>query len=156
MVKHAVKLSDDEETDYYEKPFGGLFGDAIIGRVVEQLIADPTTLYRPVDLAELTESTAPTVRNALDTLLAQKLITKIKDDSVHPVYRVNKNSKKFIALSLLAYAVGDDVDGTEAMDTAIYDYCEYFRETEKQEPYVFAVIRDMNCITTTRPSSGAV
>jgi len=156
MAKHAVKLSDPEETDYYEKPFGGLFGDAKIAKVVEELIADPDTLYSPTDLAELTESTAPTVRAALESLLAQKLIKKIKDDGVHPVYKVNKNSKKFIALSLLAFAVKDDVDGTDAMDTAIHDYCEYFRDEEKQEPYVMTAMSWISCITTGGPSTGAV
>lgn len=153
MAKHAVKLSDIEEAQYYEKPFGGLFGDAIIARLVEELIADPDSLYSPADLAALTESTAPTVRAALDTLIAQRLIKKIKDDGAHPVYRVNKNSKKFIALSLLAYAVKDDVDGTGAMDTAIHDYCDYFRESEK-EPYVVTVMNQFNCITTNE-SAGA-
>ena len=155
MGKHAVNLSEAEEADYYDMPFGGLFGDAKIVKVVEELIADPDSLYRPANLAELTDSTAPTVRVALETLLAQRLITKIKEDAVHPVYKVNKNSKKFIALSLLAYAIMDDVDGTELMDTAVHDYCDYFREAEKLEPYVIATALNLTCITT-GGSSGAV
>jgi hypothetical protein len=38
------------------------------------------------------------------------------------VYRINVASKKFAALSLLAYAILDDRDGTDCMDEAVYDY----------------------------------
>ena len=55
----------------------------------------------------------------------------------HPVYRVNVASKKFAALSLLAYAVLDDRDGTDCMAEAVHDY--YSKVVrEKYEPMAIA------------------
>jgi hypothetical protein len=50
---------------------------------------------------------------------------------------VNVASKKFAALSLLAYAILDDRDGTDCMDEAVHDY--YSKVVrEKYEPYAIA------------------
>ncbi len=108
--------------EFLDKPYGGLFGNTVLAQVVEELVADPTMDYRPKYLEEMTGKKAPSVRESLRTLVRLGLIENVSDDLQHPVYRVVVGSKKFVALSLLAYAVIDDRDGTECMDAAIRDY----------------------------------
>jgi hypothetical protein len=107
---------------YLERPYGGLFGDTVIAQVVEEIVADPHSDYRPKDLEESTEASSPSVRKALSMLASLGLLTKDASDKQHPVYKVNTKSKKFVALTFLAYAVLDDRDGTSCMDTAVRDY----------------------------------
>jgi hypothetical protein len=101
-------------------PYEGLFGDSVLARVVEEIIADPHSAYRPRDLEELTGASAPRVRDALTTL--KKLGLLKETGGKHPVYTVNIQSKKFVALTLLAYAVLDDRKRSGCMDTAIRHY----------------------------------
>lgn len=54
--------------------------------------------------------------------MAQNLLENISTDSQRPVYRVNLASKRLIALTLLAYAITDDRDGTDCMQDAIRHY----------------------------------
>jgi len=103
--KKLPKLPEELE-EYLNKPYGGLFGNTVLAQVVE----------------EMTGKRPPSIREALKTLVRLGLIENISSDVQHPVYRVVVESKKFVALSLLAYAVIDDRDGTDCMDTAILDY----------------------------------
>lgn len=103
-------------------PYGGLFGDSNIVKIIEQVIADPDIEYRPIDLEKLTKESAPTVRLSLKTLTSLGVLLKDETDSQHPVYRVNIESKRFVALTLLAYAVLDDENGTNAMNKIVLDY----------------------------------
>jgi len=119
--KKLPKLPEELE-EYLNKPYGGLFGNTVLAQVVEEIIADPTMDYRPRYLEEMTGKRPPSIREALKTLVGLGLIENISSDVQHPVYRVVVESKKFVALSLLAYAVIDDRDGTDCMDTAIQDY----------------------------------
>ena len=65
------------------------------------------------------------------------LLKKGNKTGRHPVYRVNVASRKFAALSLLAYAVLDDRDGTDCMAEAVHDY--YSKVVrEKYEPMAIA------------------
>ena len=48
----------------------------------------------------------------------------ISCDSQRPVFRVNLSSKRLMALTLIAYAVTDDRDGTDCMDDAVRHYYE--------------------------------
>ena len=111
------RLTSEELTDI---PYEGLFGDTVLSRVVEEIIADPHSSYRPKDLEELTQASAPSIRDALATL--QRLSLIAVSQGKHPVYNVNKKSKKFVALTLLAYASLDDRERSDCMDTAIRDY----------------------------------
>ena len=93
--------------------------------------------YRPGYLEELTGASAPSIREALATLIDLGLLKKCNETGRHPVYRVKVASKKCAALSLLAYAVLDDRDGTDCMDEAVYDY--YSKVVrEKYEPIAIA------------------
>ena len=105
-------------------PYDGLFGDSNLIRVLRQVIADPFTEYRPIDLEKLTNNCAPTVRDSLKTLTSLGLLIKDESDHQHPVYRVNTESKRYLALTFLAYAVLDDKKGTDCMDDVIADYCD--------------------------------
>jgi len=129
-------LPESMET-YLSRPYGGLFGSSVIAQVVEEIVSDPTMDYRPGYLEELTGASAPPIRDALATLVDLGLLIRASGTGRHPIFRVNVASKKFIALSLLAYAVLDDRDGTDCMDEAVYDY--YTRALrEKFEPIAIA------------------
>jgi len=122
---------------YLNKPYGGLFGSSVLAQVVEEIVSDPTMEYRPGYLEELTGASAPSIREALATLVDLGLLTKRRETGHHPLYRVNVASKKFTALSLLAYAVLDDRDGTDCMDEAVPDY--YSKAVrEMYEPHAIA------------------
>jgi hypothetical protein len=38
--------------EFLDKPYGGLFGNTVLARVVEEIVADPTMDYRPGYLEE--------------------------------------------------------------------------------------------------------
>jgi len=103
-------------------PYDGLFGDSNLIRVIKQVIADPFTEYRPIDLEELTKNSTPTVRESLKVLTSLGMLIKDERDQQHPVYKVNTESKRYIALTFLAYAVLDDRNGTDCMDDVVADY----------------------------------
>jgi hypothetical protein len=103
-------------------PYDGLFGDSNLIRVIRQVIADPFTEYRPIDLQMLTQNRAPTIRESLKILTALGLLIKDESDRQHPKYRVNIESKKYVALTFLAYAILDDRNGTDCLDDVIADY----------------------------------
>ena len=112
-------------------PYDGLFGDSNLIRVMRQVIADPFTEYRPIDLEMLTQNSPPTVRESLRILTSVGILIKDESDHQHPVYRVDTESKRYHALTFLAYAVLDDRNGTDCMDDVIADY--YSESREKYE-----------------------
>ncbi len=112
-----------EEIDEMDvRPFAGLFGDSHLSRIIAQIIADPFEVYRPKDLEELAEASAPSTRKALRTLTRLGLLIKDDKDRQHPTYRVNLDSKKYLALTFLSYAVVDDNVGTDCMENLIAEY----------------------------------
>jgi len=114
-----VPVTDREFSDI---PYGGLFGDTVMARVVEEIIADPHSVYHLKDLEDLTEKSSPRIREALVTLTKSGLLAS--HGGKHPSYTVNKSRKTFVALTLLAFAVLDDRSGSDCMNTAIRHYCE--------------------------------
>lgn len=104
-------------------PFSGLFGDTAQLRVLQEIVADPHSDYRPKDLRELTGLSEPSVGKAVSALVAVGILKNISNDRRRPIYRANTSSRKLMALTFLAYAMIDDRDGTEAMDHAIRHYC---------------------------------
>ncbi|MDQ1282337.1 MAG: hypothetical protein QG666_126 [Euryarchaeota archaeon] len=113
----------DEEIDEMDmQPFAGLFGDSHLSRIIAQIIADPFEVYRPKDLEELAEASAPSTRKALRMLTKQGLLIRDDRDKQHPTYKVNIDSKKYMALTLLSYSVVDDDLGTDCMDDLIAEY----------------------------------
>lgn len=109
---------------YGSLPYDGLFGDSNLISVLEEVIADPYIEYRPIDLVILTQETPPTVRKSLKILSSVGLLKKDSTDRRHPRYRVDTDSKRFLALNLLAYAVLDDKLGTDTVDKFIANYCD--------------------------------
>ena len=119
--EHLPELPREFEM-YLDKPYGGLFGDNVQTKIIEEVVADPYRDYRPKYFEEMTGARAPTVRKALANLTNLGLLEKDISDMQHPIYRLNLKSKKIIALTFLSYASIDDRDGTECMDNAILDY----------------------------------
>jgi len=117
---NPVPVPSPEE--FSDIPYAGLFGDTVIARVVEEIIADPHSVYRPKDLEDLTEASSPSIREALITLTKFGLLTS--SGGKHPAYTVNRSMKTFIALTFLAYGVLDDRKKSDCMNTAIHYYCE--------------------------------
>ena len=117
-------LSEEDEMQMESSrlPFGGLFGNTVLLRVIREITADPYREFRPKDLEVLAASSAPRIKNALEALSAQNMLEKISSDPQRPVYRVNLASKRLVALTLLAYAVTDDRDKTACMEDAIRHY----------------------------------
>ena len=110
-----LKLPSDE-------PFGGLFTSRIKSALIEEFISDPYHVYRPKELAELLDTSYPTLRSHFSYLVDSGLILKDTRDAGRPKYKVNFNSKRLIALSLLLDAINDDRDGTDTMDRSIIRY----------------------------------
>jgi len=108
--------------EFSDVPYGGLFGDTVMARVVEEIVADPHAVYHLKDLEELTGNSAPRIREALGTLTGLGLLKS--SGGKHPAYTVDTSRRSFVALTLLAYAVLDDRGGSDCMDTAVRHYCE--------------------------------
>jgi hypothetical protein len=103
-------------------PYAGLFGDTVMARVVEEIVSDPHSVYHPKDLEDLTGNSAPRIREALTVLTNLGLLKS--SGGKHPAYTVDLSKKTFVALTLLAYAVLDDREGSDCMETAVRHYCE--------------------------------
>jgi len=137
LKDEELPLIPKELEDYLGKPYGGLFGDSVNAHVVEQVVADPYSEYRPKLLQELANASAPAIRRALADLSRLRLLIKDSSDSQHPVYRVNLESKKLMALTFLAFASVDDRDGSDCMDFAIMEYVRTYLG-EKLQPSAVA------------------
>ena len=141
--EHLPELPDEFEI-YLDKPYGGLFGDNVQTKIIEEVVADPYRDYRPKYFEEMTGARAPTVRKALANLTDLGLLEKDVNDVQHPIYRLNLKSKKIIALTFLSYASIDDRDGTECMDNAILDY--YMKIlSQKVQPLAVATMVKYEC-----------
>ena len=108
---------------YLENPYGGLFGNTVQARIIEEVVADPDRIIRPKDLEKVASASAPSVRKSLEILTELGLLNKDSSDSKHPIYRVNSSSKKLTSLTLLAYAIIDDRDGTDLMNEELIAHC---------------------------------
>jgi len=126
---------------YVNKPYGGLFGNTVQINVVEEIVADPYSDYRPKDLEELIGASSPSIRRALSNLTSLGLLIKDSSDAQHPIYSPNLDSKKIVALTFLAYAMTDDREGMDLMNTAIVDYYIKNIRPEVELSAVAAVVR---------------
>jgi len=118
-----LSADDEEKIRLGELPFGGFLGNSVLLRVIQEVIADPYREFRPKALKILASSSPPSIKKALDELVSSGFMENISEDTQRPVYKVNLQSKRLIALTHLAYAVTDDRDGTNCMDDAIEHYC---------------------------------
>lgn len=121
-----VEMSDGRvlSRERVEAPFGGLFGSISQQKVLQEVVADPYSTYTPADLTELTELTEPTVREAVNALLELGILRNVSRRAKRPLYQVNLESRRIVALTLLTYATLDDEYGENHMDDAIRYYCE--------------------------------
>jgi hypothetical protein len=115
-------MEDDMGQEHVDKPYGGLFGDNALTRIIEEIVADPYTYYRPKDFEDVTGSSAPSIRKALAILTKLGLLRKDAKDPQHPIYQPVTGSKTLLALTLLSYAMIDDRKGTDCLKSAILEY----------------------------------
>lgn len=134
------KIIDEKFHAVLDLPYAGLFGDTVAAAIIQEIIADPHAIYHPKDLQELTGKSAPSVRSVLKALTALKILNVFGSDN-YPSYQVNTDSKKFVALTLLAYAMIDDLEKTDTMDTAIRHY---YQERFKPDSEPLAIATDKN------------
>ena len=122
MIPVKKETSGPAAREFSDIPYAGLFGDTVMARVVEEIVADPHSVYHLKDLEDLTGNSAPRIRDAL-TMLTKLGMLK-STGGKHPAYTVDMSKKTFVALTLLAYAVLDDREGSDCMETAVRHYCE--------------------------------
>jgi len=121
-MKGGVNFDEQEIPGIDIGPFGGLFGDGVDIRVLNEIVADPHSNYSYKDLSELTGFTHNPVKRAVTNLVRAGLLENISKDRQHPLFLVRKSSKRLLAMTLLSYAVIDDRDGTSCLDIAIENY----------------------------------
>lgn len=153
MQAENLPVITEEEEMFLDQPYGGLFGNSVIASVVEELIADPTMDYRPAYLQEITGKSPKSIYTALKKLLDLGLIERTTGDEQHPVYRVKIESKKFVALSFLAYAMLDDRNGSDCMNFAIHEYYNSVLR-EKFEPQAIGTLEKYRIISATGNDEG--
>lgn len=122
MSEEQLPELPEKFENYINKPYGGLFGENVQIKIIEEIVADLYRSYRPKDFEEMIGATAPPVRKALNSLTALGLLEKDLTDHQHPIYQPNLKSKKIVALTFLSFASVDDRDGSDCMDGAIMDY----------------------------------
>lgn len=116
---------------YIQLPYGGLFGDAVIVRVVQEIVANPNRQYTQKYLERVTGRSQPQIKTSLETLVDLKLLFKTQSDTQRPIYEVNIASNQLMALTFLAYSAIDDRKGTTCMKDAIFEYCDYCKFESK-------------------------
>lgn len=134
----------DEYNDDIENPYGGLFGNAVQVQLVEKIIADPSLVYRPRDFKEMLGVSPNSIKKSINKLVDLKLLIDITKDKYRPEYTVNTDSKQLLALTLLAYAVLDDRDGTNLMNRHISEYCDKILSTEQTSITYYDAINESN------------
>lgn len=106
-----------------DAPFGGLLGNGVIVKVVQEFVADPDSTYSLTDLANFTGSSVPAVKEAIEKLLATGFVQKVNKNPLRPNYMAVSNSNRLLAMTLLSYSVVDDEKGSQLMENAIREYC---------------------------------
>lgn len=107
-------------------PFGGIIGDSVRIRLLEEFISDPDNpTYSLADLARYTASSPPAVKKELTKLLKQGFIKVTNKNTHRPTYQVDTKSKRFFILTLLSTAVLDDKNGTELTEYEMDNYSEF-------------------------------
>lgn len=124
------EINSEEELQRY--PFGGILGNSVTVRVLEQFIADPDSAYSISDLAKLTNSSKPAVGDSVEQLKRLSVLRTINKNKNRPQYVIRKNMYKLTALTLLQYAVIDDEQGTDLMMDAIYELSKYALPSQEQ------------------------
>ncbi len=106
-------------------PFGGLFGNSVMVRVLYEIVSDPYTTYHTKELMQLTEATQPSVSKALNDLVDLGILKKDQRDKQHPSYEPVLSSKRLQSLTLLLYAIGDENGGGRSYADALIESTEH-------------------------------
>lgn len=122
LCKQDTARIDREEEKYLSTPYGGLFGNAAIVQIVEEMISDPFIDYRVKDLENQLALSTTSITNSLKTLVNLGLVIREEKDPQRSIYRINLNSKKYRALTFLTYAITDDHEHSSLMDREIERY----------------------------------
>ena len=102
--------------------FTSILGNNVTLKVIQEFIADPDEPYSISYMHELTGSSKPAVKDAFNLLLKSKLIYQANKNDKRPLFKINKKSNRFVALTILSYAILDDNDRTDLMQAAIKEY----------------------------------
>ncbi len=102
--------------------FISILRNGVIIKVIQEFIADPDEPYSISYMHELAGSSKPAVKDAFNLLLKSKLIYQANKNDKRPLFKINKKSNRFVALTLLSYAILDDNDRTDLMKAAIKEY----------------------------------
>lgn len=102
--------------------FTSILGNSVTLKVIQEFIVDPDEPYSISYMHELTGSSKPAVKDAFNLLLKSKLIYQANKNDKRPLFKINKKSNRFVALTLLSYAILDDNDRTDLMKAAIKEY----------------------------------
>lgn len=142
IEREKILVIDKNEEKFLNAPYGGLFGNAAIVQIVEEMISDPFIEYRVKDLQELLNLSPTSITNSLKTLVNIGLIIKEEQDPQRPVYRINTHSKKFRALTLLTFAVNDDHTGSHLMDHEIERYYQEIVKATQYKNYALTLTKN--------------
>jgi hypothetical protein len=117
--------AEERQLEYARKPFYGLFGNSLKLRILEQLMADPNNCMMPEEMVPFVydqdiKSLNPEgfIRKAFTSQVEEVFKELIKEGLLEicpdcKAYRVNFKAKRWVALTLLAFAGNDDSDVLE-------------------------------------------
>ncbi|OPY32647.1 MAG: hypothetical protein A4E32_01229 [Methanomassiliicoccales archaeon PtaU1.Bin124] len=104
--------------------FGGLIPDTVKGRVLAEIVADPSGAYTSSSMAKRIDRQPRYVNEALKELEEEGLVRPVGRKGRQAIYEICKGSNRLTALNLLMPAVGDDERNEKGMALAIFDYVE--------------------------------
>lgn len=108
------------------EPFGGLFGDAPITRVLNAL-AGGSISFTQSDLVEWTGLSATEVSDALERLQVIGMVLAKGDR-----YTINKTCNRYIALDILFYSLVDDMCSSNLMRRALLNHYNELRHSRSE------------------------
>jgi hypothetical protein len=108
-------------------PFANIFGNTVKARIVEELMADPSQKIDIGFIGQLCSCSRKTVRKYIKELEKDGLIYYCDE---HKAYEVDFEKKSWAALTLLAFALNDDIRSPEeeddgfscSFDRGVYEY----------------------------------
>jgi hypothetical protein len=109
------------QVTWNDKPYLGLFGNTVLADVVEELVADPESKRTVETLQGLCGCRRKAIRKAVRRLVKLNILLPDEDSGT---FTVNRDSKIVIALTFLAYAVGDELhpEDNGTMEMSCRDY----------------------------------
>ena len=84
-------------------PFGGIIGNSVIVRVLQELVADPGSTYSQADLSKLTESSKPSVKDAIIRLEKLRFLRKTNKNNTHLKFWSNTGQFDYLHCSASSF-----------------------------------------------------